>query len=440
MTPEEKNKLLLSDTSVPDLFISQYMYDLSADSIRMYLMILSREHQSASGRISIKNIGKQLSLTEAKAEEAFFYLMEVGLMEKNADGTLSVVDIKAREIDRYIEAKTQDEALPMPPQHVKAESAMLAKSICNSFFAGKMDYKWYRQIDRYFDEYHFDAGVIYALFTTLMEKGKSLNTVTAANGTAKNWYNRGIRTTEDLEKAAEEDKVVMRIVAELGKLMRRRFDDIAIEQVTKWYKVYGYDEKVIGYAYRELRTKRQTVNFQMVEVLLDEWHTHQVRDERAARAYQEKKANAAAPVQAMEKLLQEKARKQLDGNDMQYITAWLQSGYSESLVSLAYDKVAAYTKPTFKRMDEKLLEWKNEGVSDEVSINAYEAYRKEENKKKYQEEVKPGKSTSSGRKSNSTDDYESLTYTQEDFASLHDDAATDLEALLNMKKNRKAGE
>ena len=47
MTSEEKNKLLLSDTQVPDLFITEYMSSLTAGAIRIYLFMLM--NQSASG-------------------------------------------------------------------------------------------------------------------------------------------------------------------------------------------------------------------------------------------------------------------------------------------------------------------------------------------------------------------------------------------------------
>ena len=36
MTADDKDKLMLSDTLVPDMFITQYMYSLTASSIGIY--------------------------------------------------------------------------------------------------------------------------------------------------------------------------------------------------------------------------------------------------------------------------------------------------------------------------------------------------------------------------------------------------------------------
>ena len=40
MTAEDRDKLLLSDTQVPDLFITQYMSSLNGASIQIYLFML----------------------------------------------------------------------------------------------------------------------------------------------------------------------------------------------------------------------------------------------------------------------------------------------------------------------------------------------------------------------------------------------------------------
>ena len=46
MTADDKDKLLLSDTPVPDLFITQYMSSLTGSSIQIYLFMLMNRSSS----------------------------------------------------------------------------------------------------------------------------------------------------------------------------------------------------------------------------------------------------------------------------------------------------------------------------------------------------------------------------------------------------------
>ena len=62
MTADDKDKLLLSDTLVPDLFITQYMSSLTASSIRIYLMLLM--NRSSFGKMNVQTISKKLGYTQ----------------------------------------------------------------------------------------------------------------------------------------------------------------------------------------------------------------------------------------------------------------------------------------------------------------------------------------------------------------------------------------
>ena len=96
MAADDKDKLLLSDTLVPDLFITQYMSSLTASSIRIYLMILM--NKGSFSKMDVQTISKKLGFTQAEVEEQLFYLTSAGLLEQSDDGSLLLVDIKAREV------------------------------------------------------------------------------------------------------------------------------------------------------------------------------------------------------------------------------------------------------------------------------------------------------------------------------------------------------
>ena len=68
MTADDKEKLLLSDTPVPDLFITQYMSSLTASSIRIYLMLLM--NRSSFGKMNVQTISKNSDLHRRKSKNS----------------------------------------------------------------------------------------------------------------------------------------------------------------------------------------------------------------------------------------------------------------------------------------------------------------------------------------------------------------------------------
>ena len=81
MTSEEKNKLLLSDTQVPDLFITQYMSSLSGAAIQIYLLMLLNRSASRVP-VTIEILSRKMGMSAKEIEEQIFYLERDGLVEQ----------------------------------------------------------------------------------------------------------------------------------------------------------------------------------------------------------------------------------------------------------------------------------------------------------------------------------------------------------------------
>ena len=387
MTMEERNQLLLSDTQVPDLFITQYMSSLSGAAIQIYLLMLLN-HSASRLPVTIDNLSKKTGMSVKEIEEQIFYLERDGLVEKEKDGTLHLVDIKAREVDRYIEAKKDSESLEMPPQHTHPDLERLSRSISDTFFMGKMSYIWQRFIDDSANVHKLEPNVIYSLFGSLQDKGKLLvKNTRPAEELREEWCRRGVRSYSDLEKILGEDADIKTCMTAMGKKMRKAMDGIAIEYITTWVTTYKMKPDVPPYLYSYLRKdkNREKVTFPDMDEILQEWFSHNIHDVEAAKTYELQKA-AADRKAAMTNFCGELFRKKLDGMDLAIIEKWTtEDMWEEPIVHYAYEVLHNYmTTITLANVDDRLRLWKENGVASVTKARQFEAESRKKNKDAYQ--------------------------------------------------------
>ncbi len=387
MTAEEKEKLLLSDTQVPDLFITQYMSSLTGSSIQIYLFMLM-DHSSSSGKMNADKLSKKLGMSQSEIEEQLFYLTSAGLLERAEDGSLHLVDIKAKEVDRYIEAR-KDSGLETPPQHKSPEMLRLSRSISDTFFVGHMSFIWQRFIDDSASVHKLDPAVIYALFSALQERGKLLNKNTRpAEELREEWCRRGVHTSEELEKVLEGDRRIKECVAQMGKKKRKALDGVDIEYITTWILTYKMEPDVPPFLYSYLRKvkNKETVTFAQMDEILQEWFSHNIHDVASATDYEMKK-QAADRTAALTNVCGELFRKKLDGVDLKIIDKWANTDcWEEPIIRYAYEVLHRFMGSiTLSQVDERLTLWKENGVASVTKAKQFEAEAKRKNKDAYVE-------------------------------------------------------
>ncbi|HBZ78464.1 MAG TPA: hypothetical protein DEO39_07155 [Clostridiales bacterium] len=386
MAADDKDKLLLSDTLVPDLFITQYMSSLTASSIRIYLMILM--NKGSFSKMDVQTISKKLGFTQAEVEEQLFYLTSAGLLEQSDDGSLLLVDIKAREVDRYIDSR-KDEGLETPPQHRDPAMVKLSASIADSFFAGHMGYIWYRFIDDCHSVFKLDPQVIYALFANLSERRKLFGKNTRpAEELREAWSKRGVRTEKDLEKILGDDRRIEACRDSLGKKRRKALDEVDLDYIRTWILTYKMEPDVPAFLYTYLRKDmdKEKVTMKQMDEILQEWFSHNIHTVDAAKDYEMKK-KAADRTQAMTEFCGELFRKRLDGPDLQIIEKWANTDcWEEPIVRYAYEVLHKFMGSiTLSQVDERLMLWKKNGVASVTKAKQFEAESKKKNKEAYQE-------------------------------------------------------
>ncbi|NLT10893.1 MAG: DnaD domain protein [Clostridiaceae bacterium] len=293
MTQSEHDRLLLSDTLIPDLFISDYMSTLSTEAIRAYLYISMVTGRGAG--VLDKDLALRLSLSEEKMSSAIGELVFLGLVSRDSKGRAYLLDIKAREVDAYIETcidrekRTEGlhEAPDIPAENRQLED--LTQSIAKTFFHGSMSQSWYRQIDVLLFEYHFEPDVVYALIQDLSDKGK-LN-IAYMKRVAETWFAHNIRSGKDLSIYLESEKFIRQTYKKVArKLNIRNLTEYDEEKIRAWIEKFKYSFEVIDYAMRRVSEYITSPNISRVNDQLTTWFVSGVTNLEEAKVFEAERA------------------------------------------------------------------------------------------------------------------------------------------------------
>lgn len=295
MQIEESQRLLLSDTLVPDLFIMEHLPALSGLAVKIYIYALfctRSRHALTEGDLA-RRMGEETDMVKAALAE----LAAAGLIELRDRG-FTFIDVKAAEIEKNFRPRTA----ATPSEAVAAQKAMpvrekLMADISKTFFQGLMSPSWYSEIDSWFDRFGFEPEVVYALFQECARRNK-LNSKAYIAKVAESWASRSIVTYADLNRYFLSYELISKLGKKIGRKLRRTMTEFDLEKVTRWVEKLGYDYDVIEVALRKTsRLANPSLDF--ADRLLEEWFSHQLRDADAVNAYEEaKSARVAAERQA----------------------------------------------------------------------------------------------------------------------------------------------
>ena len=248
MQIDESRKLLLSDTLVPDIFIMEYLPGLSGLAVKIYLYLLLSAHSVRS--ITEQDLSRRLGQDSDTIHAALVELAAVELIALK-ERSLEIVDVKAAEIERAYRPKTESS----PQEMIKAQEKFgvrekLMADIAKTFFQGLMSPSWYGEIDSWFDRYHFEPEVIYALFQECARRNK-LDSKAYIAKVAENWASRGIATFNDLNTYFMAYDKVNKASKKVGRKLRRTMTEYDEEMVARWIEQYHYDFDIIEIALRK---------------------------------------------------------------------------------------------------------------------------------------------------------------------------------------------
>ena len=266
----EQNELLpmFSNTTIPDIFFTQYLPEANGDFIKVYLYILFLSKYDKD--IKINDLCKKLGLSLKVIQDAMKYWEEQGVITKKNTGFV-FNNLQELELHHLYKPKA---ALSAEQIQKSAESQKRAKTIeyiNNKFFSGLMPTTWYPDIELWFKKYNFDDEVMIALFEYCFDKSALHRNYMQAVADA--WSKNNIKTFNDLdqyyEKQEKLNKVANNIIKKLG--LGRQLSQYEYAYVEKWMVDFGYSFDIIEIALKKT-TSKVNPSFDYIDKLLTDWH------------------------------------------------------------------------------------------------------------------------------------------------------------------------
>ena len=262
---DKYSELIISDTLIPDIFIARYLPMLGKDAVMLYLWT---KMVYKGDSFSLKDALSYGAIPEADIKTALAELVTAGILVSSKNDRFDPVDLKLIEIDEYINSKTDEDGTPVLRSDEKTRN-LLSASVNKTYYQGLMGFPFYKLIDKCLYDYHFNDSVVYALF----EEGKERRiqyVVPKMFDLAKRWYEKGITTEESLKDYYEMKQRRSALEKLLGKMLRRRLNELDYEHINTWADVYGADAEIVEYAIRvnDWKGAIRTVD---IESKLKEW-------------------------------------------------------------------------------------------------------------------------------------------------------------------------
>ena len=328
--------LLFSETVVPDIFFAEYLSQMPANSVKVYLYIVFLSKYKKD--IKLNDISKQLALPLKDINDSITYLEQNGFIIKKETG---YIVSNLQEITLH---KLYSPNLTASPEKVAdvAKNKARAKVIThinNAYFQGIMGPSWYSDIDLWFTKYNFDEQVMIALFEYCFSRSalhkKYVQTVAEA------WGNNKIQTRNDLDlyyqKQEKLGKIKKTIAKKLGKTSLTQYEEAYIE---KWVIDYGYDLNIIEIALKRT-TLKANATFEYFNNLITDWHDRNLKTANEILAFIEQRNKQKKDTKQLEKQVAKASFDQRQYDNLAFLYA--NSGSTPVQSSNSYDvpKVSA---------------------------------------------------------------------------------------------------
>ena len=286
MKLEQKDKsLLFSETTIPDIFFSEYLSDLPGNYLKIYLYIsfLSKYNKE----IKLNDLSKKLNIPLKDINEGLKYLEDNNLILKKTTGYI-IMDLQELTLKNLYTPN-----LTMSKEKVEQISknksrAKVIDHINNMYFQGIMGPSWYNDIDLWFKKYEFDEQVMIALFDYCYKKSALHKNYVKT--VAEAWALNNVKTWNDLdiyyEKQENLNKYKKSIAKKLGKYNGlTQYEEAYIEN---WVLNFGYDMNVIEIALKRT-TLKQNPTFEYINTVITDWHDRNLKTADEVNAFLEQR-------------------------------------------------------------------------------------------------------------------------------------------------------
>lgn len=260
--------LLFSSTSMPDIFFTEYLSQMSGDCLKVYLYITFLAKYNKD--IKLNDLSKKLELPLKTIQDSIKYLEEENIITKKNTGYI-LNNIQELELHKLYNPKVTSSPEDIEKIAQNKYRAKAIENINNEFFQGIMSPSWYSDIDLWFKKYSFDEEVMIALFRYCFNRSalhrNYIQTVAEA------WFQNNIKTFNDLDKYYEKQEKLNTLQKTISKKLgiNRNLSQYEESYIEKWNMDYGYNMDIIEIALKKT-TSKANPNFDYLDKLLTDWH------------------------------------------------------------------------------------------------------------------------------------------------------------------------
>lgn len=286
MKLEQNDKsLLFSETTVPDIFFSEYLPELPSDYLKiyMYIMFLSKYGKD----IKLNDLSKKLNIPLKTINDGLKFLEEHKLTTKKTNGYI-ITDIQEMTLHNlYTPNLTMSKE--KIEQNSKNQSRVKAiEHINNMYFQGIMGPSWYNDIDLWFKKFGFDEQVMIALFDYCYKRSalhrNYIQTV------AESWAANKVKTWNDLDRYSEKQENLNKFKKIIAKKLGKRNGLTQYEEayIENWVLNFQYDMDVIEIALKRT-TYKQNPTFEYINNIITDWHERNLKTPAEINAFIEQR-------------------------------------------------------------------------------------------------------------------------------------------------------
>lgn len=265
---QNDSSLILSQTSIPDIFFTEYLSQASGDFVKVYLYLFFLSKYSKD--VKINDLAKKLELSLKTIQDAIKYWESIGLLIRKNQGFI-LPNLQEIEINKLYKPKITISAENIKEISENKTRAKAIDTINNEFFQGVMSPSWYGDIDLWFKKYGFNEEVMIALFRYCFNKSALHRNYVST--VAEAWNKNKIKTFNDLDLHFQKEEKLKSISNSIKKKLRitRNLSVFEEAYVEKWNITYGYDLSIIEIALKKT-TSKYNPSFEYIDKLLSDWH------------------------------------------------------------------------------------------------------------------------------------------------------------------------
>lgn len=289
--------MLFSHTSLPDVFITEYLSEAPGDYIKVYLYILFLSKYNKE--IKLNDLSKKIALPLTVIQEAMKFWEEQAVITKKGTGYI-INNIQEVELNKLYSPKLTVSKESVQNMQKDKSRANAIEAINSMFFQGIMSPSWYSDIDLWFKRFEFDEEVMIQLFSYCFNKSALHRNYVKA--VAEAWHGNNIKTSSDLEEYDENQEKIKKVKKSISKKLglTRNLTQYEEAYIEKWIQEYKYNLEIIDLALKKT-TSKSNPNFDYIDKIISDWHERNLLNSEDVKNYLLEFKNKSKQIKELEK-------------------------------------------------------------------------------------------------------------------------------------------